>query len=120
MRSLSIIRTEGDVQMKEKIHPEYYPEAQVSCACGNSFTVGSTRKVIKVDSCSKCNPFFTGERRILDTAGQVEKFNKRMARAVAKPAKPAAVAAASVPVVKAAKPPKAPRAPKAPQEAKAE
>ncbi|MBI2830150.1 MAG: 50S ribosomal protein L31 [Chloroflexi bacterium] len=63
--------------MKEKIHPEFYPEAKVSCACGNTFTVGSTRKVIKVDSCSKCNPFYTGERRIMDIAGQVEKFRKR-------------------------------------------
>jgi len=81
--------------MKEKIHPEYYSDAQVSCACGNTFTVGSTRKVIKVDSCSRCNPFFTGERRILDTAGQVEKFNKRLAKAVARPAKPAKEAKAA-------------------------
>ncbi len=63
--------------MKEKIHPQFYADAQVVCACGNSFTTGSTRKVLKVELCSKCHPFFTGERRILDTAGQVERFRRR-------------------------------------------
>ncbi len=72
--------------MKEKIHPEYFSDARVTCACGNTFTVGSTRKEIKVDSCSHCNPFFTGERRIIDTAGQGEKFNKRFAKAAPKAA----------------------------------
>ena len=101
--------------MKEKIHPEYFADARVTCACGNTFTVGSTRKEIKVDSCSKCNPFFTGERRILDTAGQVEKFNKRFAKAVPRPvAKKAPVA-----VAVADKPAKAPKAPKASKEATA-
>lgn len=63
--------------MKEKIHPEYFPDAEVSCACGNSFTVGSTKKLMKVEVCSKCHPFFTGERRMMDIAGRVERFNKR-------------------------------------------
>jgi len=63
--------------MKEKIHPTYYKDAQVVCACGNSFTTGSTRKLIKVEQCSKCHPFFTGERKLMDTAGRVERFRRR-------------------------------------------
>jgi large subunit ribosomal protein L31 len=63
--------------MKEKIHPKYYDDAEVVCACGNKFTTGSTKKQLKVDICSKCHPFFTGERRMLDTAGRVERFKKR-------------------------------------------
>ncbi|MFH1639773.1 MAG: 50S ribosomal protein L31 [Chloroflexota bacterium] len=63
--------------MKEKIHPKYYPDAQVTCGCGNTFTVGSTRKQLKVELCSKCHPFYTGERRLIDTAGRVEKFEQR-------------------------------------------
>ncbi len=63
--------------MKEKIHPKYYDDAQVECACGNSFTTGSTRKTLKVEVCSKCHPFFTGERRVMDVAGRVERFKRR-------------------------------------------
>ena len=63
--------------MKEKIHPEYYNDAQVTCACGNIFTTGSTKKQLKVEVCSKCHPFFTGEWRMLDTTGRVERFKKR-------------------------------------------
>ncbi len=63
--------------MKEKIHPKYYPEAKVTCSCGNTFTVGSTKPALKVELCSKCHPFFTGEQRIVDTAGQVERFKRR-------------------------------------------
>ncbi|MFC1971655.1 50S ribosomal protein L31 [Chloroflexota bacterium] len=63
--------------MKEKIHPKYYTDAQVLCSCGNSFTTGSTRKQLKVEVCSKCHPFYTGERRMLDTTGRVERFRKR-------------------------------------------
>jgi large subunit ribosomal protein L31 len=63
--------------MKEGIHPEY-TDATVICACGNQWTTRSTRKVIKTDLCSKCHPFFTGEQRIVDTAGQVERFMRRM------------------------------------------
>lgn len=62
--------------MKEKIHPQYV-EATVTCACGNTFTVGSTKKTLKVDVCSQCHPFYTGQQRILDTAGRVERFRKR-------------------------------------------
>ncbi len=63
--------------MKEKIHPKYYNDAKVVCACGNSFTTGSTRQLLKVEICSKCHPFVTGEQRIVDTAGRVERFKQR-------------------------------------------
>jgi large subunit ribosomal protein L31 len=63
--------------MKEKIHPKYYEDAQVICSCGNTWTTGSTKKQLKVELCSKCHPYFTGEQRIVDTAGRVEKFKKR-------------------------------------------
>lgn len=66
--------------MKQTIHPKWYPDAQVICACGNTFTVGSTKPVIKTDLCSACHPFFTGEQRIVDTAGQVERFMRRLER----------------------------------------
>jgi len=62
--------------MKANIHPDYV-EATVICACGNTFKVGSTKAQLKVDVCSKCHPFFTGTQRILDTAGRVERFNRR-------------------------------------------
>jgi large subunit ribosomal protein L31 len=63
--------------MKPKIHPPYYENARVVCACGNSFVTGSTRELLKVEVCSKCHPFFTGEQRIVDTAGRVERFKRR-------------------------------------------
>jgi large subunit ribosomal protein L31 len=64
--------------MKKDIHPTYYPEARVTCACGESWTVGSTQEEIRVDICSACHPFFTGEQRIVDTEGQVDRFYKRL------------------------------------------
>jgi large subunit ribosomal protein L31 len=63
--------------MKDDIHPKYYNDARVVCSCGNTFTIGSTKKELKVELCSNCHPFFTGERRVLDTAGRVERFKKR-------------------------------------------
>lgn len=63
--------------MKDKIHPKYYTDATVVCSCGNTFTIGSTRKSLKVELCSTCHPFFTGERRLIDTAGRVERFKQR-------------------------------------------
>ena len=66
--------------MKEKIHPKYYPESRIICACGNTYTVGSTAPELKVDICSQCHPFYTGEQRIVDTAGQVDRFMKRLER----------------------------------------
>ncbi len=64
--------------MKPGIHPTWYPDAVVTCACGNTWTTGSTKKEIHTDVCNKCHPFFTGEQRIVDTAGQVERFMKRI------------------------------------------
>ncbi len=64
--------------MKPDIHPQWYPEAQVACACGNSWNVGSTVPEIRTDICSACHPFFTGEQRIVDTEGQVERFMRRL------------------------------------------
>jgi len=63
--------------VKDKIHPEYYNDAKVICSCGNTFIIGSTKKTLKVELCSKCHPFFTGERRIVDTEGRVERFKRR-------------------------------------------
>ena len=66
--------------MKAKIHPTYYPDAKVTCAsCGTTWTTGSTKKEIRVDICSNCHPFFTGEAsRILDIEGQVDHFYKKL------------------------------------------
>jgi large subunit ribosomal protein L31 len=63
--------------LKPKIHPEYV-ETTVTCACGNSWKTRSTRPVIKTDVCSRCHPFYTGEQRIVDSAGQVERFMQRV------------------------------------------
>ena len=62
--------------MKAKIHPEYH-ELTVVCACGNSFATRSTRKELRVEICSECHPFFTGKQKLVDTAGRVERFQKR-------------------------------------------
>ena len=64
--------------MKSNIHPVFYTDAQVICACGNTWTTGSTKKVIHTDVCSKCHPFYTGEQRIVDTEGQVDRFYKKL------------------------------------------
>jgi ribosomal protein L31 len=62
--------------MKEGIHPDY-KEAVVKCACGETFTTGSTKQNLHVEICSKCHPFFTGKQKLVDVGGRVEKFNKR-------------------------------------------
>ncbi len=65
--------------MKKGIHPTFYPDAQVTCACGNTWTTGSTRKVIHTEVCSRCHPFFTGQQqRLLDVEGQVDRFYKKL------------------------------------------
>ena len=64
--------------MKTDIHPTYYPEAKVICACGNTWTTGATVEEIQTDVCSECHPFFTGEQRIVDTEGQVDRFYKKL------------------------------------------
>jgi large subunit ribosomal protein L31 len=64
--------------MKEGIHPKWYPDATVTCACGNTWTTGATVPEIRTDICSACHPFYTGEQRIVDTEGQVDRFLKRL------------------------------------------
>ncbi len=65
--------------MKQGAHPTYYPDAQVICACGNTWTTGSTKKVIRTEVCSKCHPFFTGQQqRLVDREGQVDRFYRKL------------------------------------------
>jgi len=65
--------------MKKGIHPTFYPDAQVICACGNTWTTGSTKKVIRTEVCSQCHPFFTGQQqRLIDVEGQVDRFYKKL------------------------------------------
>jgi large subunit ribosomal protein L31 len=66
--------------MKKDIHPQYFPKAHVQCACGNTFTVGSTKEYIEVETCSQCHPFYTGKEKALNTVGQVQKYRKRLAK----------------------------------------
>ena len=66
--------------VKPKIHPTYYHDARVVCiSCGTTFETGSTKKELHVEVCSNCHPFFTGQQRIIDTGGQVERFRRRLA-----------------------------------------
>ncbi|MCR4327908.1 MAG: 50S ribosomal protein L31 [Patescibacteria group bacterium] len=76
---------------KKDTHPEYYRTAKIKCACNNTLTIGSTREKIEVEICAKCHPFFTGEEKLIDTAGRVEKFKNR--RAKVQPVKPKKVRA---------------------------
>ena len=68
--------------MKKDIHPEYFPSARVRCACGATFTVGSTKPEIQIEICSACHPFYTGKEKLIDTAGRVEKFKARKEKAI--------------------------------------
>tara|TARA_B100001013_G_C24495328_1_gene396923 strand:- start:466 stop:666 length:201 start_codon:yes stop_codon:yes gene_type:complete len=63
--------------MKPDIHPEYFPEVEVTCSCGNVYTTGSTKDSLSVEICNKCHPFYTGEQRIVDTEGRVERLKRR-------------------------------------------
>jgi large subunit ribosomal protein L31 len=65
--------------MKADIHP-HYNQVNVHCACGNTFTTGSTKKELRVEICSQCHPFFTGKQKLLDTAGMVDKFQRKYAK----------------------------------------
>ena len=65
--------------MKENLHPEY-KEVQVRCACGNTFTAGSTKDEISVEICSKCHPFFTGQAKTMEKGGRIERFKKKFKR----------------------------------------
>jgi len=66
---------------KPNIHPTYYPNAQVSCSCGASYTMGSTKETLKVDICRECHPFYTGNQKLIDTAGRVDRFREKLAQA---------------------------------------
>lgn len=85
---------------KKEIHPQYFEKTKVTCACGNTFVVGSTMKEINVDICAKCHPFFTGEEKLIDTAGRVEKFKARTAKASAIPKKTKKIRVRKVPTQK--------------------
>jgi large subunit ribosomal protein L31 len=75
--------------MKKDVHPKYYPDAIIHCSCRKTFKIGSTKPEIQVEVCSACHPFYTGQDKIIDTAGRVEKFKKRVAQAKEKKKKPA-------------------------------
>ncbi len=70
--------------MRAKIHPQWFDDAKVVCACGNAFTVGAAKSEIRVEICNKCHPFFTGEMKFVDTQGRVEKFQVKQKEAAAK------------------------------------
>lgn len=70
--------------MKKSIHPQWYNDAKVTCACGNTFTVGATKPEIRVEICAKCHPFYTGEMKYVDTLGRVERFQQKQKAAAAK------------------------------------
>jgi large subunit ribosomal protein L31 len=74
--------------MKDKIHPQLH-EVMVHCACGSEFTTRSTKKELRVEVCAACHPYFTGKQKLMDTAGRVEKFNRKWAKKEAAPAAPA-------------------------------
>lgn len=63
--------------MKSEIHPKFYRNATVTCSCGNKFVTGATQEALRVELCSKCHPFYTGEQRIVDTEGRVERLRRR-------------------------------------------
>jgi large subunit ribosomal protein L31 len=75
--------------MKEKIHPPYHPTT-IRCACGNEIPTGSTRKDIRVEICSQCHPFFTGKQKIMDSAGRIERFQKKYSKVAKAAPKPVA------------------------------
>ncbi len=66
--------------MKKKIHPKYHNKTPVKCACGNTFTLGSTKEFIETEICSQCHPFYTGKEKVMDTMGQVQKFKEKLAK----------------------------------------
>ena len=72
--------------MKDSIHPTYFAQAEVTCACGNHFKTGSTVEKIHTEICSNCHPFYTGKQKLVDTAGNVDRFKKRVQHATDKKA----------------------------------
>ncbi len=89
--------------MKKDIHPTYYPDAKVTCACGNTFTIGSTKEKIQVEICYNCHPFYTGKDKLIDTAGRVDKFKAKREKAAKAPLRKKTEKKAAVKVKKAAK-----------------
>jgi len=75
-----------EVEMKEKIHPKYH-KVLVTCACGSKFETRSTKSEIRLELCSSCHPFFTGKQKLVDTAGRIERFNKRYGQVKENPTK---------------------------------
>ena len=73
--------------MKKEIHPKYFPNATVTCVCGKVMNIGGTREAMNVEICSNCHPFFTGNEKVLDSAGRVEKFKTRQAASKSKKTK---------------------------------
>jgi large subunit ribosomal protein L31 len=67
--------------MKDSIHPEYFANAKVVCACGNTFTTGSTKPEVHVEICYNCHPFYTGKQNLIDTAGTIDKFKRKASKA---------------------------------------
>ncbi|HET7713524.1 MAG TPA: 50S ribosomal protein L31 [Patescibacteria group bacterium] len=78
--------------MKTDLHPQYFPQAKITCACGNTFTTGATVPEIKLEVCSNCHPFFTGKEKLVDTEGRVQRFERRLAAKSAPKVKKEAVA----------------------------
>ena len=72
--------------MTTDLHPKYFEQAKVTCACGAEFTVGSAQKARNIEICSQCHPLFTGQEKVMDTAGRMEKFKARVAATAAKTA----------------------------------
>ena len=70
--------------MKKDLHPKYYSNAAATCVCGANYVVGSTKEKIEVEICASCHPFYTGQEKVMDTAGRLERFNARRAKATAK------------------------------------
>ena len=68
------------LSMKADIHPKYFAKAKIKCACGNTIEVPSTKELIEVEICSNCHPFYTGKDKMIDTAGRVERFKKRLSK----------------------------------------
>ncbi len=81
--------------MKRDIHPTYYTDATVTCACGNTFTTGSTVKDIRVEICSNCHPFYTGKQKFVDTARRVDRFQRILEKKTAMKARSTASKKAS-------------------------
>jgi len=96
--------------MKQDIHPKYYPEAAITCACGKVWKIGGTLEKAEIEICSACHPFYTGQEKLLDTAGRVEKFKAKKAKAEATPKKVKKIRVKKAVVEKTVKPKAKPKA----------